>query len=241
MAFATVDDIAVRLEETALSATAQNSATQLLAEATALICDATGKLEVDISGNALQVCKGLAIRLVCRTMASPQGLRSASETLGVHSRSESYGPDVMSLTKDEELNVRRAVHGSTTGSVAIQSSQVEEQHDLIYGADQETPTSAPIGHVARISEDYQATVHDHSVFADTSSGSITITFPAANGLGSLASQELFIARTETTSGNSLTVEVSGSDQIHSEGVTISSITVISDLFVSNGVDTWEKL
>jgi hypothetical protein len=240
LAFATVDDIATRLEETSLSATAQASATQLLDEATALIVDAAGKLEADISGTAFEVCKGQTIRLVCRTMASPQGLRSASETLGAYSRTEAYGQEAMSLTKDEELRIRRAVWGSITDSVAIQATQVEEQHDLIYGADEVPAPAVSVGHVANIGADYTATVHVNSVFADTTAGDIAVTLPAANGLGSLASQELFVARSETTSGNTLMVQVQGSDKIRVEGTQLTSVTVISDLFVSNGTDTWEK-
>lgn len=121
MAFATTDDIADRLELSALTAEQDAAATQLLETATAIICVTAGRDEADISP-VPDLVKGLTIELVCRAMASPQGLSSASETLGEYTRSETYRRDLSSvllLTQAEQLILRKAIHGRTSDSVMI--------------------------------------------------------------------------------------------------------------------------
>jgi hypothetical protein len=128
MAFASIDDIAARLEETALSAVAQVSATQLIATATAIICQAAGETDDDwfddLTSVEQDLVKGLTIDLVCRAMASPQGLVSATETLGAYERSEAYRRDPSSallLTPQEEALVARIVGRTGSGSVRVES------------------------------------------------------------------------------------------------------------------------
>jgi hypothetical protein len=121
LAFATTSDIAVRLKETTLSAEDEASAALLLELATAIIADAAGKSEdwANELDPVPRVLWGLTIELVCRAMASPQGLVSATETLGARSRSESYRRDLSSalvLTPQEERLVRSAVYGTLAGS-----------------------------------------------------------------------------------------------------------------------------
>ncbi len=114
MSFATQADVGVRLEKT-LTAEQQASATQLCAEATAIICDAAGVAEGDVTDSqTLAIFKGLTVSMACRTMASPQGLRSASTQLGAHIRTEAYGSEAMALTARERSLVRGAANGSLT-------------------------------------------------------------------------------------------------------------------------------
>ena len=111
MAFATAADVAIRLQASALSAEETAAAEQLILFAQAVIADAAEK--DDAWAAALpELFKGLAITLVCRAMASPQGLRSASETLGQFSRSENYGAEGMLLTDMERGLVRKALNGT---------------------------------------------------------------------------------------------------------------------------------
>lgn len=121
MAFAAQDDIRIRLQKDALSSAEQANATQLCAEATALICDTVGRSEAEITANGdsqtLAVLKGLVTSLTCRTMASPSQLRSASQTLGEATRTEVYRQDPgMVLTEVEERIARNAVYGTLSGT-----------------------------------------------------------------------------------------------------------------------------
>jgi hypothetical protein len=86
-----------------------------------------------------------------------------------------------------------------------------------------------------------ATGDDRAVFMDTSGSSRVLTLPAADAIGAGRTQMLLVARTETDTANQLTVQVTGSDQIRAEGASVSSLGVVSDLFFSDGLDTWEKL
>jgi hypothetical protein len=126
MAFASVDDIAVRLEAAPLSNTSEAAAEMLLKLATAIIAQAVDK--DDEWAAALTpvptILRALTVELVCRAMASPQGLASASETLGAYQRSETYRRDLSSallLTDMEEKLARRTVLGQRSGTAQMKS------------------------------------------------------------------------------------------------------------------------
>jgi hypothetical protein len=126
MAFASADDVATRLGETPLSEADQAAASQLLDFATAVLTDAVDKSTgwADELDPVPEVLKGLAVELVCRAMASPQGLAAASETLGAYTREETYRRDLstaMALTPVEERIARSAVYGSSSGSSSPES------------------------------------------------------------------------------------------------------------------------
>lgn len=137
--FASTSDITTRLDRT-LTAGQQAQVALLLAAATTVISDAADKSDswAATLNPVPQILRFVCIELVCRAMDNPEGLEAFSEQLGAHRTSKSYrkaaqGAGIL-LTKTEELLVRRAVHGTTTGSAAVQSSQVEEVHDLLYGS-----------------------------------------------------------------------------------------------------------
>jgi hypothetical protein len=128
MAIATPDDVRIALEKSALSADETAAASQRLNSVTAIICAAVDKPDESwfdaLIPTRKNLVKGIAIDVVCRAMASPQGLTSASETLGDHTRSETYRRDsstAMALTKTEELILRRMVYGQTTGAPVMDS------------------------------------------------------------------------------------------------------------------------
>lgn len=129
MAFATTDDIAARLEVSALTTEQEAAADQLLDSASALVSVAAGKSESAITtdaGNGLAIAKGLTIELVWRAMANSSGLSSASETLGEYTRSETYRRDLsLLLTDAEKLILRQAIHGRISDSVML-GSQFQE-------------------------------------------------------------------------------------------------------------------
>lgn len=138
MAFASTDDIAARLQESSLSGTLLTSVELLLDLATAVIAEAAGKddawaTELEADG-VPTILRGLTIELVCRALASPQGLKSASEQLGAYQRQEVYSGDpALTLSEVEQEIVRRAVNGSTAGSSKV-DSHITEIHDLTYGS-----------------------------------------------------------------------------------------------------------
>lgn len=111
-------DLAVRLGMTFTDAqTAQADA--ILGLATDLILDAVGKDEawLDDQADAGTVPARLrvtAMEIGVRGMANPRGTRSTSETIGAHSRSESWADSSagVALTEREERQCRRAVYGS---------------------------------------------------------------------------------------------------------------------------------
>jgi hypothetical protein len=128
LAFADVIDIASALEQESLSAAAEAAATQRLDTATAVICAAAGETDeawfAGLSTTQQDLIKGLTVELVCRAMASPQGLTSATETLGAHSRSETYRRDLstaMLLTPQEEAQIKRIAGTAVSGSVRLRS------------------------------------------------------------------------------------------------------------------------
>lgn len=138
MAFATAEDIATRLGEESLSATEKGSAELLIELATAVIAEAVDQDDAwaEELAPVPTIVKALTIELVCRAMASPQGLASATETLGAYSRSETYRKDLSSalmLTELEERMLRRAIVGQLSGSVRIES-HIDDIYDALIGS-----------------------------------------------------------------------------------------------------------
>lgn len=128
MAWVTTSDVTIRLEESALSVEEAAAASALIDTATAIICEAAGKLDdtwFDVLPPTRQnLLKGLTVELVCRAMASPQGLTSAKETLGAYAREEYYRRDLSSallLTEPEADLVARLAGRPRSGSVPTES------------------------------------------------------------------------------------------------------------------------
>lgn len=138
MAFATAEDIATRLGEESLSVADKASAELLIDLATAVIAEAVDQDDEWAKGlNPVPtIVRALTIELVCRAMASPQGLTSASESLGAYTRSESYRKDpstALLLTDMEERMLRRAILGQLSGSVRIES-HVDDIYNALIGS-----------------------------------------------------------------------------------------------------------
>jgi hypothetical protein len=117
MAFATTDNIADRLGRD-LSAGEQQSVTLLIEGAQAVIAAACDK--DDAWAEALdpvpKIVRTVAIELVCRAVANPNSLQSLQEGLGQHNYSARFRDCGILLTPHEELLVRRAVFGTSSGS-----------------------------------------------------------------------------------------------------------------------------
>lgn len=147
MPLASTDDVATRIGEIPLSETRLAMAGQLLEFADGVILDAVDKSEEWLDGlgeDVPPVLRGLAVELVARAMASPQGLAAASETLGSYSRSETYRRDLstaMALTELEERLCRRAVYGRTAGS-STPRSLIDRVIDINEGRDPDEPAPA---------------------------------------------------------------------------------------------------
>lgn len=125
MAFATTDDVALRLGR-ALTSGEEDQADLLLGLATATIANAADK--DDVWAEALDpvpvLLKGFCIELTCRALANPNGLFSKSETIGSYSYTHSFNKDVssaMALSDVEVLVIRRAVNGSNSGSAKAEN------------------------------------------------------------------------------------------------------------------------
>lgn len=132
-AFATVADVAARLGRT-LSDADGAMAGLLLNGATVMIADHAGKNPGDISPVPAQL-RFIAIEMVCRAMANPEGIASVSESLGEYSYTRGFrrgaaGSDLM-LTKGEELLISRALYGKTTASPRVASVLEDAWPDLL--------------------------------------------------------------------------------------------------------------
>lgn len=123
MAFASLDDIKARAGRP-LSEADEAAAVFLLLGAQVIIEAAVEKTEEQLGDAVPPVLKFIAVEVVCRAMANPQGLSSETEALGAYSHSERFrsgeNSDIL-LTKAEELLARRAVHGTLSGSTQIGS------------------------------------------------------------------------------------------------------------------------
>jgi hypothetical protein len=124
MAFASLDDIKARAARP-FTATDEAAASMLLEGAQAVIEASVEKTEEEMGASVPEILRFVAIEVVVRAMANPQGLASQSETLGVYSHTERFsGGDTVNsliLTKAEELMARRAVHGRVSGTGEAES------------------------------------------------------------------------------------------------------------------------
>lgn len=123
MSLATSDDIAARLGRAL--ATGETAAVGfLLPAADSVIAAAADVAVVDLDATAHPILRIVAVEIVCRAMANPQGISGLRESLGQYSSSVQFrdaqvGGGLL-LTKDEELTVRKAVHGTLTASPRVQ-------------------------------------------------------------------------------------------------------------------------
>lgn len=119
MAYAEALDIETRLKPKlarALTEDERGAAELLLEGASAAIDAALEKSEALESPPA--VLRFVAVEVVCRAMANPQGLLSEQEGLGAYTHAERFvnAGGGLWLTDLETAMVRRAVHGSLSGS-----------------------------------------------------------------------------------------------------------------------------
>lgn len=135
MAFATPQDIATRLGRD-LEAIPAAMADQLLDAATAVIAEAAGRDDTwaETVDPVPAMLRFVAIEVVARAMANPNGVRSESEQLGTYQHSQAFRDDGggLWLTTTERLLVRRAVYGTLSGS-SRPTGVVEEVYDVMYG------------------------------------------------------------------------------------------------------------
>lgn len=136
MSLASSSDIAARLGH-ALSTAEAAAVTLLLEGADAIIGDATDTAVADLDATATPVLRFVAVEVVCRALANPQGISSLQEALGQHSSTVRFreldtGGGLL-LTKTEELLVRRAVIGQLSGT-ARPSSTSDEVYGYLYGS-----------------------------------------------------------------------------------------------------------
>lgn len=124
MAFASTDDVAVRLGRDLTEAEAA-MAEQVIGLVTGAIVDAVGKDAdwADALDPIPATFQAMCIDKVIAVGSNPQGLAGESETLGHHTHSKTYrwaseggGASVVALTDAEKLIVRRIVWGTTTSA-----------------------------------------------------------------------------------------------------------------------------
>jgi hypothetical protein len=122
LAYATAADLETKLKSKLgrpFTSDETAAADLLLEGASVAIDEATEKAEV---ADPPKVFKFVALEAASRAASNPGGLASGSETLGVYSYSEKYLNDgSVWLTEVEERMVRRAVHGTLTGSAEAKS------------------------------------------------------------------------------------------------------------------------
>lgn len=138
--FATLDQLATRIGKTSADDFTEGEAAQgtlLLELVTGLITHAVDQTEewaaaLDPVPLTLQsVCLEATLRVLSGALANPAGFSSETETLGAYSHTVRYasasdggsdGPaGGLALTPSEERRVRRAVFGSSVGSVTVES------------------------------------------------------------------------------------------------------------------------
>lgn len=126
VAFATIDDLALRLGKAEPFTAAETGQAQMLLElVTGLIVDACDR---DDTWAATYTPVRRELRAVCleavaRVMQNPTGARNESETLGQWSHQSSYtdGAHGLTLTDNEVLLCRRAVIGTTSASATLRA------------------------------------------------------------------------------------------------------------------------
>lgn len=134
-AFATADDVALRLGRT-LTAGEASSVTYLLRMAAAVIADAASKDDgwVVTLDPVPQLLRGLSVELTVRALANPNQLDRLSEQLGNYSMTATFNPQRLGLelTDTEQLIVRRTVYGRTTASAPVHSAYTRAQRILTW-------------------------------------------------------------------------------------------------------------
>lgn len=135
MPFADTADVAARLGRS-LSAGETTTVEFLLDGATAVVAGAVGMDDAALSP-VPPVVRFVTVEVVCRALANPNGLAGLTEQLGQHSYTARFrdpdGGGALALTKREELLVRSAVYGTTSGSSRA-AGTIDELHDLYYGS-----------------------------------------------------------------------------------------------------------
>ena len=135
-AFATSDDVAVRLGRDLTDAEA-DFADAVIEDVTNLIAEELG--EDEDWATALDPVprrfKTVCVEKVILLGSNPNGLASHSETLGSSSESKSFRGESASieLTDDECRRIRRAYYGRSSGSSRPESTATEV-FDLLYGS-----------------------------------------------------------------------------------------------------------
>lgn len=136
MAFATSDDVAIRLGRD-LTAAEEAFADEVIADVQSLIAEMLGEDDdwADDLNPVPRVFKTICVEKAILVGSNPNGLTSRSETLGSFSESETFRRDAggIMLTDDEERRVRLAYYGRSSGSSRPEST-ADEVHDLIYGS-----------------------------------------------------------------------------------------------------------
>lgn len=141
MSLATTADIAAYLGRD-LGEAETTSVESLIAAADAVIAAAADIAVDDLDGTTDTILPIIAKRIVCRALANPQGIASLQEQLGqygntVRFRDINAGGDLL-LTDREELIVRRAVHGTNSGSGSGRS-MIDRLRDLQENRDVDEP------------------------------------------------------------------------------------------------------
>ena len=133
MAFAIVEDVETRLG-LSLTGDERIRVELLLDSATAVIAEVVGKDEADIDP-VPPVVEFVAVEVAARMLNTSPGVQSEQESLGAFSYSRTYKRDGggVLLTKSEELLVRKAVYGGTSGSVRIRS-HVDDIYEALTGS-----------------------------------------------------------------------------------------------------------
>lgn len=119
--FATLNELAVRLGRVSSAELTAAQAAQgglLLDLSSGLIREATGQAADWDPDPIPTILRAVCLDVCRRVMTNPAGVRSESETLGVHQHAVSYpdGASDLYLTRIEEHLVRQAVHGRSSGT-----------------------------------------------------------------------------------------------------------------------------
>jgi hypothetical protein len=130
-AFASVEDVQARRGLGAFTDAETATVEQLLLAATSIIAataDKTDEWAINLDPIP-EILRFLCVELVIRVLRNPGGLRSQTEQIGQHSRSESYVVDArggaatgLLPTTVEELLIRRVVWSRNSGSARMRSA-----------------------------------------------------------------------------------------------------------------------
>lgn len=128
MSLATSDDISARLGR-ALATGETAAVAFLLPAADSVIAAAADITAGNLDATAHPVLRYVAVEIVCRALANPQGISNLRESLGQYSSSVQFrdaeiGGGLL-LSKNEELLVRKAIHGTLTASPRVQGLETD--------------------------------------------------------------------------------------------------------------------